>query len=212
MSTVKIVCAYCNNIFDKCLSEYNRCIRIHGVEYKFYCSFSCNAKRRVIESVVETKTCSCGFVFTTSTKATYCSLRCASLYSLTPERLEKMLNASINTRWKSGTSLFFIPDALRKREWYKYESLYSYLLCHEEEHQFEYLLPGTNHIFDLSIPRKRTLIEFDEIYHRSRTEEDNNRDQIANQLGWNVYRIDVAKIAPPYPYELIFPIMYNQMC
>ena len=137
------------------------------------------------------------------------SKRCASLYSMTPERLAAMTAASANTRFQPQGSTGAIARSLAVREADKYESVDSFLLCHDEVYQFEFHLSGTNYIFDLALPQRRLFIEFDESYHSYRVEADAAKTKAAEQQGWTVHRIDVAGVSKPYPYELIYPALYG---
>lgn len=207
MATITLTCGECGNSFDKERKEYNRRIRNNGPEAKFYCGSICEGKRKYTKPV--DKTCPCGKVYSTTTGSNHCSRVCASLYSMTPERLAAMNAGSANTRFQSKQVTGLVAQALAVREADKYESVDSFLLCHDETYQFEFHLPGTNYIFDLVLPKRRLFIEFDERYHKHNVLEDEAKTKAAEQQGWKVHRIDVDGFAKPYPYELIYPALYG---
>ena len=147
--------------------------------------------------------CKCGKEFETTTKASYCSRSCASKYSYTQERLEHFLRISSQTKFTKENVLPFIANGLRKREWYKYSEISEYLTQRKIEHQFEYHLSGTNFIYDLALFDYKSLIEFDERYHRSTLKNDLNKCFVANDFGWLFYQFDIIDVTKPYPISLI---------
>ncbi len=207
MKTISLTCCHCQKVFQKYIGEYNRQLREKGANAKFYCSFNCNGQSRVKAAVK--KICKCGNEFETRTDSNHCSTRCASFFSMTPSRLAAITSASSGTRFQSKVVTEANASALRSREWSKYTSVDSYLLCHEYNYQFEYLLPGTNFIYDLVIFDKKLLIEFDEIYHKNNVAADEIKTAAAKQQGWKLYRIDVSNNTIPYNYELTFPALYG---
>lgn len=121
-----------------------------------------------------------------------------------------MIAGSEQTRFVSNQGhLTVVANSLRAREWGKYENLHSYLLCHEEAHQFEYNIPGTRFIYDLALFEPRTLIEFDEPHHAYRKNNDTEKDKAAVENGWALLRIDVTGFELPFAADILKRVYYR---
>jgi len=193
MATKSMVCAQCTGIFEIRIAEYNR-RSLQGYT-RFYCSRSCGAKAsnaRTRYPIVE-KTCpECGATFKTSTAVkknkTFCSYPCASKGSVTTARRAAGRN-SVNL---VHGDLRHIARGLRTRENWKYVELEKFLKYKEEEFVFEYVV-GEG-IFDLALPDKKILIEFDGRYHGSskQSQVDLRKEASAHKEGWQIIRINTA--------------------
>lgn len=199
---LEITCSSCGNKFLKLEKEVKRQQKNKGIDTPFYCSLKCQGDARRVIKLPVSKICECGSSFKTTTDASYCGLRCASLFSLTKERLDKMLAASKDTRFTSD-NLDSVSNSLRVREWGKYDLLHHYLLTCCISHTFEYTLPNTRWIYDLAIHDLNLLIEFDESYHSHTVQRDYEKDKAANEQGWHIVRIDVRSATIPYSVDLI---------
>lgn len=199
---LELKCSSCGNNFLKLEKEVKRQQKNKGIDTPFYCSSKCHGDSRRVIKLPVSKICECGNSFETTTGASYCGLRCASLFSLTKERLDKMLEASKNTRF-TNDNLVAVSNGLRVREWSKYDLLHQYLLTCAISHSFEYCLENTRWIFDLAIHDLCLLIEFDERYHDHNVEQDIEKDKAANEQGWSIVRIDVRSATIPYSVDLI---------
>lgn len=199
---LEIFCSSCGNSFLKESSEIKRQQKNKGIDVPFYCSLKCQSDVRRVLKYPVSKICQCGKNFETITDASYCSRRCASLYSLSESRLNKMLDASKNTQF-TRDNLNSVSNSLRIREWDKYDLLYHYLRASCISHSFEYCLENTRWIFDLAIHDLKLLIEFDEEYHDYRVEQDLEKDKAAIEQGWYVVRINVKTATIPYRPILI---------
>jgi very-short-patch-repair endonuclease len=205
---LEISCSSCGNNFLKESKEIKRRQKECGEDVSFYCSLKCQGDVRRVIKVAVSKICQCGSSFETTTDASYCGLRCASLFSLTKERLDKMLAASKHTRF-TRDNLDTVSNGLRVREWSKYDLLHQYLLTCAISHSFEYCLENTRWIFDLAIHDLCLLIEFDEKHHDYTVERDSEKERAANEQGWNLVRIDVRSATIPYSVDLISYLLVN---
>lgn len=82
-----------------------------------------------------------------------------------------------------------IAKLLKVREAYRYADLTCYLESQNIEFEFEFCLG--NYVFDLCLPTYKTLIEFDEDYHKHNQANDIPKSDYAKNLGWKVIHIDV---------------------
>jgi very-short-patch-repair endonuclease len=99
-----------------------------------------------------------------------------------------------------------IASSLRNREWWKYEDLDEYLTAHGIEHEFEFVVGDK--IFDLGLPQRKILIEFDGRNHSCArvAEQDTKKDVDAESKGFKVIRVPVKereKIHPRVLYALL---------
>ena len=203
-NTVKVSCAYCGTVFDKEIREYNRKLREHGDSVKFYCNSKCHGLDRIVIPVEKDVLCPCGIVFTTTTDRKHCSNSCATSYSCTDEKRNRLsIAAKQSSSGFTSDNLDHIANGLRVREWGKYDLMHEWLTNASINHCFEYVLDGSRYVFDLALFDMRTLVEFDEYYHFSNQEEDSIKDKVAIENGWSICRINVCNINPPYPVDLI---------
>lgn len=72
-------------------------------------------------------------------------------------------------------------------------------------HTFEYHLPNTGWIFDLALFDLGVLVEFDERYHFTIVQRDSDalKDSVAQELGWEVCRVNTNGMKAPYPIKLL---------
>lgn len=115
--------------------------------------------------------------------------------------------ASEKTRFQSGNVSTFVASSLRVREADKYTEIEKYLRLRGRNFVFEYHLPGTRRIYDIAILDYKIFIELDEKHHRNDFWNDAEKDVIAGQQGWLVYRIDMTGYTKPYPVEPILNIV-----
>ena len=203
---IRLQCPQCNLFFDKDLKEFTRQKKLHGPDRKFYCTSKCagiaiNEPRRT--HFLEIRICKCGNVFETLTGALHCSRECASRYSITDLRRQFHSHPNVIKNYFTSNNLDEIASGLRVREWDKYNNIHFFLISLSIPHLFEFNLPGTRWIFDLVLFDLNLFVEFDERYHCGNVEEDRMKDNDADLLGWNVYRINVIGVKKPYPVELI---------
>jgi very-short-patch-repair endonuclease len=80
---------------------------------------------------------------------------------------------------------------LRSRESWKYARLKAYLDAKGEAHEFEYTLGSC--VFDLALPSRKALVEFDGPYHSNDAQRtrDIEKELIAAENGWVVVRFTV---------------------
>jgi len=92
-------------------------------------------------------------------------------------------------------NIYNTAAGLRKREAPKYEQVRSFLNERSIPHQFEYPIENAvgRGIFDLALPDRRLLIEFDGQYHESVSQypRDAEKDLIAQTDGWQIERVAV---------------------
>lgn len=193
MSGVKILCARCGSEYTKPIGEINRSNRLGR---KLYCSRSCaahdiNASKKSREIV---KTCPlCEQAFRSSTKrraALYCSRSCASRGSVTERVIEARKRGIQNLIPGNSVSISWI---LAKREKWKYVLLEKRLNDEKRDFRFEFELDGF--VFDLAILDKKTLVEFDGMYHRGKNQQETDRikDGIATRNGFILIRREVVR-------------------
>lgn len=194
MSKVENKCDYCGNVHFIELGEYTYWSRRGRT--KFFCSRSCSAKynnqSRKTASIERTLTCPvCNKQFITNKpyEVTFCSRSCASKGSLTEHRLQRMSDGGRKSQSKCRSSAKSIQTLLKKREDWKYANLRQFLDCISECYEFEYLLD--DYVFDLALPNKKLLIEFDGEYHRGckQSEIDKRKSSAAVNSGWEVIRL-----------------------
>lgn len=179
---IEVVCTYCGKKFDKARAEIARnprgkhfCSRSHSARYNAE-----EMKARRIE-----RCCPCGTTFFVPDKKKsprYCSRSCASHYSMNESRREAQRRAGLS----HTSNLIPIEDALRKREDWKYAQLKE--LLHNHTHQFEYRVGEV--IFDLYLPDKNLLVEFDGPHHKTPSQQnlDRQKEATARSAGYNLLR------------------------
>jgi len=87
------------------------------------------------------------------------------------------------------TTIEIVAASLRSREGWKYEELKKFLDREGLEYEFEHVVGDC--IFDLALPGKKTLIEFDGTYHSGKQlEQDRWKNRVGEALGWTVVRIE----------------------
>lgn len=166
-----------------------------------------NARRPI------TKVCPvCDQPFETKTGAkssTFCSRSCASKGSMSEDRRESMRRGGRKAVLDGqGPTIEKIAMGLRTREGWKYAEVRKLLEAAAQHHTFEWVLPGTDHIFDLAIHARQCLIEFDGAYHTNPLQKtaDQVKDQAALQQGWAVTRILVPN-KKVISAALVFPFI-----
>ena len=200
---LEIQCAWCGVDFEIERKEYDRWIR-RGRQ-SFYCSISCGAKssnapRR--RRPTEKKCPRCGVVFmsdTGSKRGEHCSRSCASLASVTEKRrAAARCSGKKSGSWKKNFAVNLTAKGLRHRESWKYDLLQKLLEAAKEEFVFEYPLGGR--IFDLALPQRKTLVEFDGRYHHGggacagrQIDSDAKKQRMAEGMGWTVIRVSVKE-------------------
>lgn len=193
-------CGSCHLIEKK---EFARQVRKGRL--RFFCGLSCAASYKNLPYKVCSieKTCPhCGRTFSsnTSTKgATFCSRSCASAGSMTEERRESQRKASLKAISQGKSNLISPAETLRKREFWKYESIRQFLTKKKENYFFEYEIG--NYIYDLFLPSRNLLVEFDGPEHHLNAKtmkNDKEKDQAALSLGFQVIRLQVepASVIP----------------
>jgi very-short-patch-repair endonuclease len=218
MKSIQLSCYCCGIFFHKEIKEYNRRLKLKGQNLKSFCSLSCAAidNNSPRKNPLLTKTCQCGNIFTTNDPNIYnCSRGCASRFSYNENRRAIFLNLFKEGKLTSFSDLnnseitLITSNSLRVREWEKYDSLHRYLLYSDVPHHFEYVIPGTNRVYDLALFDLSLLIEFDESHHNSINYilDDIDKDNIARQNGWNIIRIKVELWMKPFPINLISQII-----
>lgn len=194
-TTVVVECYWCKAAVEKVAAEVRR--QQNKGNFRFFCSRSCsaafrNAKRPDRRKPV-TKTCpQCGDCFETMSgakSATFCSRACASAGSVTAARISAGKRNAKNL--EVGRTVEAIADKLWSREQWKYEKLQELLDFLGEAYDFEHPLAGTSHIFDLALPDRKLLVEFDSKYHDSNFQRrrDKKKEAAATSHGWKIRRI-----------------------
>lgn len=206
MKTTVLQCSHCGSSFEKELKEVTRQRKVKGEETPFFCNMTCHGLYRVIPPV--TKVCPCGQQFETSSGSSHCSRSCTTIYTMTPDRLNAIIEANKKTRFVTG-SLNTSDDGLRVREWDKYDTIHQMLSGLSIPHLFEYHIPGTHCVYDLALFDMWVLVEFDEPHHRKQKarDRDDEKDLVARQNGWSVFRIDTGGLVAPYPPRLLVPLL-----
>lgn len=205
--SIDLKCSWCNSDFNIPEAEYNRQVR-NGRIF-FFCSRSCAAKKnnasRPGKRIPVKKICPhCKNEFTTMTgskSATFCSRSCAS-GSMTEKRREAQRSGGK----EKAENLISAQKTLLLREAWKYTQLKSFLEYCKEKFEFEYRLG--NYVYDLALPEKLILIEFDGMYHggKKQSKTDHSKDLFASQSGWKVIRRKVQNntiINPDILYDII---------
>lgn len=208
MNVVSLNCAYCGTPFKKPIGEYNRRIKL-GYDY-FFCSLSCTSSFRhaTMDNRVRmiNKVCPyCGHTFESNTSAkaaTYCSHSCASLATITPCRRESARRMGKRNSGNLKRAPEDIASVLRVREAWKYAMLREFLENVREDHIFEYVLPDTNCIYDLALPKRKILVEFDAYHHASNKKRDAEKDEVAKNNGWGIMRITTSSHSVIHPSVL----------
>jgi very-short-patch-repair endonuclease len=200
MATKKLMCANCAEFFEIRVAEYNRQAR-NGRD-KFYCSRSCGAQAsnaRKKKPAVEKICPVCGNTFTTVTnknERSFCSRSCASAGSVTPAR--RAASAKIGNN-NLSRDIHTTAVGLRRREAWKYKELAEFLEYSDEPYEFEHVV-GVG-IFDLALPSRNLLVEFDGRYHNAvkQAERDLQKTASAEDEGWTVIRVptDTNVVIPP---------------
>ena len=206
---VALECFWCGNEFNLRVAEVNR--RLKDGADRFFCSRSCSAKcgneERGNKRKQITKTCpQCLESFETTTgahEATFCSRGCASKGSVTEHRRRRAREmGKRNLRHDTAT----LAASLRSREYWKYKRLETFLLFEQEVFEFEHVVG--DYIFDLALPNRMILVEFDGPDHANtwQAEQDKDRDEEAANAGWDIFRIPVTpntQINPEVLYDLL---------
>jgi len=119
---------------------------------------------------------------------TFCSRSCASKGSMSEERREAQRRGGL----EQVGNLISASETLRRREAWKYERLGKFLVLMGEDHVFEH--PVGNYVFDLALPDRRTLVEFDGSYHWGPGQQglDGTKDAVAKEAGWVVVRVETT--------------------
>ena len=194
MAKIENKCAYCGKVHFIERGEYNYWVKRGRT--LFFCSRSCSAKYnnqpRKSAAVERTLVCPvCNNKFTTDKpyEVTFCSRSCASKGSLSEYRLQRMSEGGKVGQSRSSGSVKTIQHLLKQRESWKYDNIRKFLESLSEEYEFEYVL--SNYVFDLALPNKQLLIEFDGKYHSSsiQRETDLIKEASAIDAGWEVVRI-----------------------
>ncbi len=191
----KLFCKHCGQPFKLRRAEYNR--QIKNSRQHFFCCHSCSAiYGNVLRTapVIEKKCRHCGKAFTTKQdrhEADFCSRKCASAGSVTPFRRERarIIGKIVG---ENTENLIPVEDTLWLREKTKYTEIAR--LLHEKDIHYQFEFRINNYVFDLALPSKLTLIEFDGPEHRTPKGKENDaiRDAVAKQQGWAIHRIPVA--------------------
>jgi very-short-patch-repair endonuclease len=203
---VTITCAYCGGAHEIRKGEFVRKTKMGKTQ--FYCSLTCSAtamnERLGKKSQPIERTCpTCGKQFISSTKAKgakFCSRGCASAGSVTEYRRARAREvASYNPAWRANIGRpENVVAILKRREAHKYRLLEEALSAAGIIHEFEFLVAP--YVFDLAMPGRRVLVEFDGKYHEwgEQMEVDTEKQRLAASLGWAVVRIrtDQAVFAP----------------
>lgn len=198
MKTAEITCAGCGL---RCLKTLGEVTRSNKLKRRLFCSLSCAAitrnaakRRKAIEATCPT--CKKTFATTTLKKAAgHCSRSCASAGSVNEARRKAARASGL------ANSVYLRPaDALRSREWWKYERVAAFL--NGRDHQFEFELD--DYVFDLALLDSMTLVEFDGPEHNTASQRaaDEKKAKHAESLGWQVVRRPVARGAPFDPKEI----------
>lgn len=194
-------CDHCGNDFHRSTKEVNRHIK-RGWDNS-YCSQDCAIKHLntsrgcpVEEIIKECKYCGKEFTTVTGSKSTsFCSRSCASKGSVTDLRRRTSLEVSKKHFLHGGIhGLESIARLMKKREGWKYVELEALLKSLDINHEFEFLLPSTNYIYDLALFDQKLLIEFDGPDHKGLKQiaKDKVKEMVATVSGaWNVVRIEV---------------------
>lgn len=197
-SKVTIVCDECGASTEKLAAEINRQIK-RGAS-RFFCTVQCagkrvNDKKRSESIVKQCLRCGKNFASTTKSKASsHCSRGCASANSVTQYRLDKVRE----TIKIHGTALNGVTPALmKKREGWKYVDVQDVLTRKNERHEIEAQIDGEGPIFDLLLPDKLLVIEFDGPYHTGAKQlgADAANERYATERGWTVVRIKTPAMA-----------------
>lgn len=185
-------CSWCRVKFYIQEKEYTRQIKKGRIE--FFCSRSCaayasNLRRFHKERFIEVKCEFCGKLFIANNntkKQRFCCRSHASAGSITERRLKAA--RQVGKTSSNNFTIIDIANGLRKREAWKYKKLNEWLIKKNQSFEFEYVIG--NYVFDLALPDKKILIEFDGIYHSSanQVQIDSKKDNIAISEGWRVIR------------------------
>ena len=209
MKMITLKCAECGVLFERYTKEIDRQHR-NGRD-TFFCSLSCgaihhNRSRKLprINVICEY----CGEEFETSSgckQARFCSRSCASAGSVTDYRRAKQRESGLKTNNLAKN----IGKGLRKREWWKYVDIDSFLDEHGVNHIFEW--QTMDRVFDLKLNDYNLLIEFDGPYHKDDRQRalDNEKDRVAKDLGYGIIRVETES-ASVIPVEVIEKILLDE--
>jgi len=204
-----ITCAWCGAVSEKRTGEINRQLR--KGKTTFFCNNVCSgyyAGATREDRVMEVTQCcpQCGVQFVTETgklNKTFCSRKCASIGSVSEARRKagRNLGAVYCSKDASG-----VVKLMKSREALKYSLLRAYLEGKGEEYEFEFVLG--NSVFDLAMPARRLLVEFDGPDHKNWKQQaiDAKRDSQAAVAGWKVARIEVEPRAV-IPHALLAEVL-----
>ena len=192
---ISMYCAYCDSIFNLEKKEFNR--QKKAGRSDFFCCRSCAAKHNNIprKNNEIAKTCPvCYTVFKTKDghdETTFCSRRCATMGSMTPEKYQSMMAGGYKSQEIKPSTAYNISTLLKKREAWKYEKLKDFLEFIKEPYEFEYVLE--QYVYDLALPSRKLLIEFDGDDHGKKLQRDIDEEKDINARinNWKIIRISV---------------------
>lgn len=197
MTDVPLICSTCGKAFMKRKGDYNKQLRLG--QTNFFCSYSCsvrygNSLRTDLKHELHKVCPVCDAEFTTMSgkgEASFCSRSCASKGSVTDYRRAKAREMGLKNCDYGIGSIESIAAAMRNREAPNYIKLADYLQKSKVAYTFEY--PLGSFIFDLALPDKKLLIEFDGVYHESSAikAKDKLKSNFAVGQGWTVCRVPV---------------------
>lgn len=169
MIFVELECAWCHRHFQASTAEIKRQQKRGRVI--FFCGRSCSGSHSnhirgnvSVEIMRRCPQCCKEFRSSSHSKAaTFCSRSCASAGSVTTYRRTKAQEVGHINQEK--LTIEGIAKGLRVREGWRYRNLEQYLQERSEPYQFEF--PLDKYVYDLALPNRGVLVEFDEVYHCS---------------------------------------------
>jgi len=208
-----MTCPECGLVYEKSTKEIRR--QAAKGRTIFFCGLPCATKYRMrvtgVTARAVIKQCPvCGEEFETTTKAkasVYCSRECASRGSVTDYRRARAREIGrVNLRHDVVTA----AASLRSREMWKYRRVGEALTLLGIEHSFE--MPLDQFVFDLALPERRVLVEFDgpdHDYGSDVTQNDAAKDRAAHEHGWSVFRVAVDP-QQVIPASVLVPFLKNE--
>lgn len=210
MLKIELNCAQCNALFKLAAKEYRR--QVKRGRQLFFCSRSCGAVHanslrdgRVTATSVACVYCGKPFLSDTSARAAkHCSHACANRGNVTPRRRIAARAAGL-VNIKNNMTVHTRAAGLATREGWKYAAIRKYLNSIGEPCSIEF--PLRNSIYDLALPRLKTLVEFDGPEHSSvrGVIKDRFKQTVAANNGWSIRRVKVT------PNSVICPIVCCQI-
>jgi very-short-patch-repair endonuclease len=203
-------CAECGGKFKIPTKEWKR--RTNKGITRFFCSLSHSAiyfnrsrQKPVVKIIKKCEYCGANFeIELGGHESRFCCRSHASFGSVTEaRRAASRLSGKIYGQINKINFIGMLPKAMKKREAFKYELLKQFLESEGIIHEFEFGIGSRS--FDLCVPSKMLLIEFDGAEHRSEKglADDAKKDRLATSKGFKVIHLAIEGKVRQYAPELI---------